>query len=203
MAEPYRDDETTAPQNPPNSVLNPRVRRAAVWTYIGPLVAFFVAVGVALVYVATRPPDRETKEDENVWSVTGTTGEASPGGRSPDLVPASPEKEIEERGVIRDLAATPAPGVKPEAMLTKLGDMIDAGPDRIIGHHVDVQNVGVTDVESATSFSVQDGSAKVAVVAPASSPAPRNGQRVNIAGTVERDLTAGIRIRASRVDVRQ
>ena len=202
MAEPNRD-ETTAPENPPNSVLNPRVRRAAVWTYVGPLVAFFVAVGVAMFYVATRPPDRETKEDENVWNVTGTTGETSPGGRSPDLVPATPEKEIEERGVIRDLTKTPAPGVKPDATLRKLGDMVDAAPDGIIGRHVDVQNVAVADVESATSFSVQDGSTTVAVVAPASSPAPRNGQRVNIAGIVERDATGGIRIRASRVDMRQ
>lgn len=201
MAEPYRDDETHAPQNPPNSVLNPRVRRAALWTYLGPLVAFFVAVGVALFYFATRPPDRETK-DENVWNVTGTAGEVAPGGHSPDPVPASPEKEIEERGVVRDLSEPPAPRVKPEALLTELGVVLDSKPEQIIGHYVDVQDVGVVDVKSATSFSVQDGRAKVAVVAPTSSPAPRNGQRVNVTGTVERDGTGGVRIRASRVDVR-
>lgn len=201
MAEPYDKDETTAPENPPNAVLNPRVRRAAVWTYLGPLVAFFVVVGIALFYVATRPPDRVTNE-ERAWNVTGTTGETAPGGHSPDIVPATPEKEIEERGVIRDINETPAPGVKPQSMLTHLGDVTRAKADEVIGRRVDLQNVAVIDVTSATSFAVQDGNAKVAVVTPEQSPAPRNGQRINLAGTIERDASGGIRIRASQMDLR-
>jgi hypothetical protein len=200
MAEQYRD-ETSVPQNPPESVVNPHVRRAAVWTYMGPLIAFFIAIGAALFYFATLTPDRPTK-DESGWSVTGTSGGAAPGGQTPDQVPASPEQEIVERGVVRDLSEPPPPHARPELQLTDLGDVLDSRGEQIVGHRVDVQDVNVVDVKDATNFVVQDGNAQVAVVVPKGSPAVRSGQRVNIIGTVERAGSRGIRIRASRVDVR-
>jgi hypothetical protein len=208
MAEHYRDEDPNAPQNPPTSVVNPRVRRAALWTYVGPLVAFFVAVGVALGYFATRPPDRQTTDDdrqaleEREPNAIGTTGDPRPGGHSPDPVPATPREEIEERGVVRDLSAPPGPNLRPENTLTDLGDVLEARRQDDMGRHVDVKGVRVVEVTSPTSFWVEDGAKKVAVVAPKDSAAVRNGQRVDVVGMVESDGTGGVRIRASRVDVR-
>src|SRR5438128_2238644 len=91
MAEQYHEDPA-APQNPPNSVLNRRVRRGTFWLYLGPLVALFAAVGFAIFYLTTRPPDRGA-QGEKVWNATGTTGEIKPGGHSPDPVPERPEKD--------------------------------------------------------------------------------------------------------------
>ena len=199
MAEQYHEDPA-APQNPPNSVPNRRVRRGTFWLYLGPLVALFAAVGFAIFYLTTRPPDRGA-QGQKVWNATGTTGEIKPGGHSPDPVPESPEKEIEERGVVRDLSEPPLPGVRPELMLTGLREVLDSKPEQITGRGVDVQNVDVAQVKDARNFVVHQGNAKVAVVAPDGSPALHSGQRVNVIGTVEPDGAGGVRIRASRVDV--
>jgi hypothetical protein len=56
MAEPFNDrqtperyEETTDPNNPPNSVVNPNVRRTALRSYLGPLIVFFAVVGIGLI----------------------------------------------------------------------------------------------------------------------------------------------------------
>jgi hypothetical protein len=197
MAE-HRDEYSNAPKDPPDSVMNSRVRRAALWTYLGPLLGAIAVIAVMIFYLATRPPDRQTS-DENVWTVTGTSG-SQPGGHSPDPVPATPEKEIEERGVV-ELSEAPSPNLRRELMLTDLSNLLGARREQMIGRHVDVRGVEVVEVKDATNFVVRQGDAKVAVVAPDGSSAVRKGQRVNIVGTVERDASRGIRVQASRVDV--
>jgi hypothetical protein len=199
MAEQH-DQFSNAREDPPDSVPDSRVRHAA-WIYVGPLVAFVVAGGVLVWHFTTSPPNRQATAGA-AWNAVGTTGQTSPGGHSPDPVPPSPEKEIEERGVVRDLSEPPAPRVDPALMLTDLTQVRDLRPEQIVGRRVDVQGVSVVDVKRDASFEVQDGATRVAVVMPEGSPAVHRGQRVNIIGTMERS-GAGVRIRASRVDVRE
>lgn len=85
-------DETVSSQNPPNAVLQPEVRTATFWLYLGPLIAIFVIVGIALLYWTTR----DGQPNEPVEPATGTSGE-SPGGFNPDPRPDSPQEEREFR----------------------------------------------------------------------------------------------------------
>ena len=61
MAEPRNDwgrperyEDTVDPRNPPNSVINPHVRTTAFWAYLGPILAMFIIIGIALIYWMTR-----------------------------------------------------------------------------------------------------------------------------------------------------
>ena len=54
MADPAQYGETVDPKNPPNSVLQPEVRKATFWAYIGPLIIIVVVLGIALLYWSTR-----------------------------------------------------------------------------------------------------------------------------------------------------
>jgi len=85
--------ETVDPKNPPNSVLHPEVRKAALWAYIGPLLIFVVVLGLALLYWSTRDNDGTTEP------TVGTSGE-NPGqeGSNPDPTPDSTKDESEFRG---------------------------------------------------------------------------------------------------------
>lgn len=111
MAEP-RDpqyEETEHPRNPPQAVLNRNVRRAALGTYLGPLVVLFVIIGLALLYWARREPGRDL-EDNTLNPSIGTTGERAneneneparnldQGGGDPASRPDSTKEEIDERG---------------------------------------------------------------------------------------------------------
>ena len=51
-----RSDEIDDPTNPPNVLLRPENRRAALWSYLGPVIALFAIVGVALIYWVNRGP---------------------------------------------------------------------------------------------------------------------------------------------------
>jgi len=53
-ARPERYEDTVDPHNPPNSVLQPNVGSTALWAYLGPIVALFIIIGIALIYWATR-----------------------------------------------------------------------------------------------------------------------------------------------------
>lgn len=193
MAEPYRDRDPNAPQNPPNSVVNPRVRRAAFWTYLGPLLILFLVVGVALVYWTGRTPEGDG-DDEPIPEARGTTGEQpqsreTPGGHNPDRRPDNAREEEKFRGV-----ATDDP-------ITELGAALEPSPGEVAGRRITVRDVDVIDSHGALNFWVQDGNAKVAVVAPEGSPAVANGQSVDVSGIVEPDGHGSVRIRASRVTV--
>src|SRR5688572_32475173 len=72
-----RSNEITDPDNPPQALLRPEARRAALWSYLGPVIALFVIVAVALVYWGNRgsaAPDERTDD-----AAIGTVGRESPG----------------------------------------------------------------------------------------------------------------------------
>ena len=195
MAQRYpRDHDRNAPQNPPNSVANPGVRKTALRAYLGPILVFFLVVGAALVYWAMRPdPPQDTSRTaatETSDEARGTSGESptstdTPGGHEPQRTPGSTADEIEHRT---------------GAVVTELGDLLDEKARGEAGRRVQVTDVDVDAVDSPTSFWVRDGNARVQVIWNAGRTEVRPGQQVTIAGTAE---PAGqvLRIRASSVTV--
>ena len=109
MAEQHRDpaarDETTDPQNPPNSVVNPEVRSFAFWSYVGPLLALFAVIAIALLYWMARPSGTDG-DGRNYNPAVGTSGssqtdrgrDAKHGGGDPAPRPDNARDEIDERG---------------------------------------------------------------------------------------------------------
>lgn len=187
MAE-YHDPARHAPENPPNSVVNPTVRRTALRTYLGPIAVFFAVIGVALVYWANRPAGAPPEDDRSALEQpAGTAGAAperadTPGGHDPQPRPETTREEIAHRG---------------GQALTELGAVIENGGRGEIGRRVEVHDVEVERIESPTLVWVRDGNARVAVVMPAG----RNvvtGDQIDIVGVVERAGDSA-RIRASRV----
>ena len=188
MAEPYRDRDSQAPQNPPNSVVNPDVRSKALWSYLGPIALFFVVIGVALVYWANRPPQRDIDAERDLPRAEGTAGEApvreaTPGGGEPQPTPGSTRDEIESRA---------------GATITELGGVLEHDLRTVAGRRVEVHDVDVERVESPTLFWVRDGNARVAVVAAEGAFRVEPGQTVNVTGVVERGDDT-VRIRASHI----
>jgi hypothetical protein len=175
--------ETVDPKNPPSSVLQPEVRRTALAIYLGPLIVIAVIVGVALIYWANY----ESAPNEDVTDTIGTVGdEATPGGFNPDPRADTPREEVEYRG---------------GSAMTSLGAVVEA-KDQAIGRSVDLENVTVADVRSATSFSIQDGDRRVSVEAPAGGPSVRDGSRIDVSGVIESNGQGNVRIRATRIETR-
>jgi hypothetical protein len=178
---PEQYEETQDPRNPPNSVVNRDVRRTALRIYLGPLVALFIVIGLALLYWANRGPVYNDPQDG-----VGTTGDrqdvvgergndATPGGINPDPRPDSTQDELKFRGV--DEPASP-------------GGQLDLTGVRVVG----VRDDGRT-------FWVQSGDDQVEVSAPQGAPQVKPGSMVSISGVNESDGQGGTRIRASRVTV--
>src|SRR5687767_1182497 len=147
MTESPRNPDPNAPQNPPRSVLNTRVRRAALWTYLTPLVMFFAGVAMVLLYWGTSPPPPDP--DAVPPRVAGTTGterepsrEKTPGGHNPDREPSQPKDEVEDRT---------------GQSLSELGDVFENNSRDVIGRRIEVHDVDVERVESPTLFWVRDG----------------------------------------------
>ena len=190
-----RNPDPNAPQNPPQSVVNRGVRRTALRTYMLPLVAFFVVVGLTLFYWAARPPANEREAnlpEPRDSNVAGTAGERnpdpdSPGGHNPDRTPGSTADELQHRGV---------------RLVTELGELLDDKSQVEIGRRVEVSDVDVDQVDGPTTFWIKDGNARVQVVAPSAGMEVRPGQQVNVSGVAERDGKT-IRIRASKVTLNQ
>lgn len=90
---PEQYEETVHPENPPNVVLQPRVRRAALWIYLGPLIVIAVIIAIAFLYWANR----NRRPDDPVEPTTGVEEEATPGGGKPDPRYTTPEGEREFR----------------------------------------------------------------------------------------------------------
>jgi hypothetical protein len=92
-------EETVAPENPPNAVLRPAARTAALVTFLGGIVLLFVLIGAVLFYwkVADRPGD-----DGRPASI-GTTGEPrsdeAPGGFDPTPDADNTRDELKHKGV--------------------------------------------------------------------------------------------------------
>ena len=98
--------DTRDPKNPPNSVLAPQARSAALRWFIGSLVVFFLLIGVALVFWSAanpRPSLREQRED-----VVGASGYYSTeGGHDPVRRPRSTSDELKFRGELTPPNGTP------------------------------------------------------------------------------------------------
>jgi hypothetical protein len=92
-----RYDDTHDPKNPPQSVLQPTVRSAALFSFVGSLIVFFVLVGAALLFWTVahpRPAAREGMED-----VIGTSGYYSTeGGHDPVRRPGNTRDELKFKG---------------------------------------------------------------------------------------------------------
>jgi hypothetical protein len=185
-------EETVDPKNPPNSVLQPEVRRATVTTFVGGIVILFLIVGAALIYwnasnrrIEPDPGLRDTGSQE-----IGTAGERTQGGGSADRSAGSTRDELEFRG-----------GDAPAGTRTELESILDNSPSDNIGRRVNFHDVDVAILQDG-SFWIHDGNARVQVLPPAGAGTVRNGQVVDVSGVVESDSGTGIRIRAERVSVR-
>ena len=91
----YRD--TYDPKNPPNSVLAPRVRSAALRWFVGSLVVFFLLIGGALLFWNAANPRPSVQEERE--NVVGTSGiYSTEGGHEPIRRPRSTRDEVKFRG---------------------------------------------------------------------------------------------------------
>lgn len=184
-------EETVDPKNPPNSVLQPAVRRATVTTFVGGIVILFLIVGAALIYwnASNRriEPDPGLRGDSQE---VGTAGERTPGGGSADPSAGSTRDELEFRG-----------GDAPAGTRTELESILANSPSDSIGRRVNFHDVDVAILQDG-SFWIHDGNARVQVLPPAGAGSVRNGQVVDVSGVVESDGGSGIRVRADRVTVR-
>jgi hypothetical protein len=216
MAEPFDDrqtperyEETTDPKNPPNSVLNRGVRRTAIRSYLGPLVVFFLVVGIGLIYWANRPPLVSGDQDGSQIGTSGTPDDRldaigergnrddTPGGFNPDPRPNDTRSEVEYRSGNPDQPAFP--GTRPELDVKSL-DKLEGEPKDLVGRRIDLRNVEVVDARGASQFWIQEGHNKVEVTAPRNGPAMKSGSKVNVSGVVEEDGRGGVRVRAERVE---
>ena len=219
MAEPLNDrhtperyEETTDPKNPPNSVVNPSVRRTALRSYLGPLLVFFLVVGIGLIYWANRPPLVTGDQDGQQIGTSGDSNDRldavgergnrddTPGGTNPDRRPDSTADELRDRGV--NQPSQPLPGTSRSAMLTGL-TMLEGEPKDLVGRRIDLRNVEVVDARGPSQFWVREGNNKVEVTAPRNGPALKSDSHVNLSGVVEEDGRGGVRIRAERVEMNE
>ena len=181
-------EETTAPQNPPNSMVRPSARRGWLASSLGTVVLIFAIVAAAFTWVIVQRSLGSGPLHRSDPQTIGTAGtqdgrirdENSPGGFNPTPRPNSTADELEQRG---SNATT----------IAKLRD-------ETTGSRVNISDVRV-ETAAADMFTIRDGNATATVVVPGGTPTVRAGQRVNVSGTIE---TAGDtpRIRASRIEVR-
>jgi hypothetical protein len=177
-----RSDELTDPNNPPRSVLKPEARRAAVWSYLGPVIALFVIVGVALIYWANRGPSpRDARTDD---AAIGTVGRDSPGGFNPQPTFNSTEEEVRFRG--------DAPGPEDNS-IRSIEDALQS--DASSPRRVTLEDVTVENVQGSVTW-VKDGDQRIAV-ATESTPAVKAGDTALVSGMTERDSQGRMRIRGS------
>ena len=196
-------EETTAPQNPPNAVLQPRARRSAVWTFVGGIAVVFLIVAAVYAYRSMTDTGGDSELDVTEPSAVGTAGDRevpdSPGGFDPDPDHDSTASELEFRGVGEEPQGS-MPGLTTAEPLTELGAMLEESPQTVAGRRIDVRDVNVESIQG-NAFVIRDGDARASVVFANGEPEVRVGQRVDVSGTVEPDGQGSARIRASRVSV--
>ena len=179
-------EETTAPQNPPNAIVNPEARTGWLASSVGVLAIVFLIVGAAFTWVMVqRELGKGGRQPES--APVGTSGteirrDSSPGGFNPTPRPSDTREELEFRGGSDSISSA--------------RDLENAAA----GSPVTLTGVAVDRTEGNT-FWVRAGDDSVAVVVPGGTPTVRAGQRVNVSGTVETSGNAK-RIRASRIDVK-
>jgi hypothetical protein len=92
-----RYEETRDRKTPPNSVLAPHARSAALALFIGALVGFFLLIGVVLVFWSAANPQSWVQEERA--NVVGASGSYSTeGGHDPMRRPKSTRDELKFRG---------------------------------------------------------------------------------------------------------
>jgi hypothetical protein len=197
MAEPQEPgsqgrEETRDPHNPPNVMLRRETRRAALMSYLGPLVVLFVVVGIALVYWANREPVQQA--DTEVDREIATTGSTEGGGDpQPDF--DDTREEIDSRGSL---------GENPSATRNDPGDVIASVKEAAAappGRTVSLKNIEVENVQNDLAW-IHDGNNRLAVTVPENASRITEGGHVDIDGVTEADPSGGIRIRASRLHAR-
>lgn len=200
---PTNEPETTAPQNPPNAVLQRSARRSAVRTFVGGIALVFLIVAAVYAYRALSNSTGDPELDRSEPSSVGTTGEPaedSPGGFDPAPGRDSTASELEFRGA-GEQPQGPGPGLTRSEPLTELTSMLAGRPEEMAGRRIDLQDVEVQDV-AGDAFVVRDGDARASVIAAPGGPRLSAGQRIDVSGTVEPDGQGNAWIRATRVNVR-
>lgn len=182
---PRRYDETTQPQNPPNSVLNKGARRAAVLSYFVPVVVLFVVIGIALVYWSNQPAQSQSEARDR--AAIGTAGRTE-GGSQPEPRPDSPRDEIKYRG--EDLSP-----------ITEVSQLRETDARRMLDRRVSIAEAEV-DSASGTMLWIRDDDRKIAVVVPEGTPAMKPGSKVSIAGRVAADSNGAAQIVADRIQAK-
>lgn len=191
-------DETSEPQNPPNSIVNKGARRAFLTSYLGPLVVLFVIVGLGLIFWSNRGPSEPDRDATQVG--VGTSGENGPGAFDPRPRASNTKEELESRGGVDDPTQGPMPALRDATPLTKL-DEIDRDASFVSGRRVDMSDVEVDSV-LANSFWVRDGSHRVEVIAPEGASIPAKGAHVRIVGAAEGAGGDKARIRATSISAK-
>lgn len=167
------------PGNPPEALLRPEARRAALTSYLGGVIALFAVVGVALIYWASRGPVPNAGADRDA---VGTVGLQLPGGGNPERSVGSPDDEIKSRGT--------DPLNQPVTTIAGALAMSPATPQR-----VELSDVVVDRVDGQTVW-LHETNRRIAVIAPRDA-VPREGDHVNVSGRTEPDDNGAIRIRAT------
>ena len=161
-------------------------------SYLGPVIVLFAVVGVALIYWVNRGP--VTLDERGEPDAIGTAGTATPGGSNPDPDFRSTREELEYRGTRRRHARIgqrqrcSRPADEPRAVQSgaAAGDGSRSTTWRLCP-------------STATRCGSSTGTGRIAVRAPANTPAIESGSHVSVAGATELDERGGVRIRASRV----
>jgi hypothetical protein len=188
MPERFSDDGTTQrretehPDNPPNSVVEPELRKTpafvvpAMWYYLGPVALFVLVVGFVLF---ARPGERT---DTPAVGTAGEAVEREEGGGLPDRQPDGLRDELKYRG-----AGSPDQGPMPAL---------------VAGRAVDMSDAEVVATDQAGTFWIERGGERTAVIPPAGAPAVRTGMHLDVKGVAEADAQGRMRIRASQLDIR-
>ena len=182
---PRRDEDTTDPKNPPNSVLTKEARRAAVWSYFAPIVVLFVVIGVALLYWSNRPAHSDTKQPGR--SEVGTVG-SEQGGFEPHPAPDNARDEVKFRG--GDLSP-----------ITSVSELSSVNTQTMTGRRVQMDDATVDRISGKT-FWVRDGDRTYAVVALQDTPSVKAGTKVAVSGRIEPDANGAVRVVADRIQVK-
>jgi hypothetical protein len=201
-----RYDETLEPQNPPNSVVRPVARRAAVRTFVGGIALFFVIATAAFLFWSASgehtAPEGAAQTDPSAVGTSGerTPREDTPGGFDPAGRPDDTQEEIEFRGG-GEPPQGPNAGLGTTAAVTRLDALTGDSARTMTGRRVKLEDVEVEKADGS-AFWVRDGDSRVAVQAAGGSPTVKAGQQVDVEGTVEAAGNEAVRIRASRIDVK-
>ena len=174
-----KSEQPNNPENPPQVLLRPEVRRAALMSYLGPVIALFVIIGLALIYWANRGPV-EPDPNDRVADAIGTIGGRSAGGFDPTPDFDRTRDELAYRGG--------------NATLTSVSDVIAATRG---GRLVELNGAEVVSID-ANVLQIGDGDARVRVIVTEGTQGVKAGDRVDLSGVTEQS-DSGMQIRAKNI----